>query len=179
MLASELQVLVRHMEWADSLVWKSVLALPEAHSDTHLHERLHHVHAVQWAYLQIWSGESVDWRDASSFADLRAIHSWARQYYCRLPEHFDTLEAEALERQIEFPWAEQLVERWGSGGSPHPATMRETILQITSHTTHHRAQVCTRVRELGGEPPLIDFIAWIWMGKPAPAWEEPPTPPPS
>jgi hypothetical protein len=28
-------------------------------------------------------------------------------------------------------------------------------------------QVNTRIRELGGTPPLVDFIAWIWAGKPA------------
>ena len=83
-------------------------------------------------------------------------------------EYLEGLEAEALERRIEFPWAEQLVERFGS---PESATLAETILQITSHTTYHRGQVNTRLRELGGEPRLVDFIAWIWLGKPTPEWE--------
>jgi hypothetical protein len=26
--------------------------------------------------------------------------------------------------------------------------------------------VNARLRELGAEPPLTDFIAWIWFGKP-------------
>ncbi len=27
-----------------------------------------------------------------------------------------------------------------------------------------------RLRDVGGEPPLVDYIAWIWFGRPAPAW---------
>jgi uncharacterized damage-inducible protein DinB len=168
MLPEELRGLVRHMEWADAVVWRSVLALPQAHSDTGMRECLHHVHVVQWAYLHIWRDEPIDMPDVSSFEDLRAIRAWARECYSQALEYLDSLEAEMLERQVRFPWAEQLVERFGSAKS---ATLAETILQITSHTTYHRGQINTRLRELGGEPPLADFIAWIWMGKPNAKWE--------
>jgi uncharacterized damage-inducible protein DinB len=170
MLPSDYQDLVNHMEWADSVVWESVLALFEAQSDTGMRERLYHIHVVQWAYLQVWAGEPLDVRDGSSFEDLRAIYEWVRDYYHRATEYLDAVDAEALQRQVQFPWADQLVERWGSA---QPATLAETILQITAHTTYHRGQINTRLRELGGEPPLTDFIAWIWMGRPLPAWEGP------
>jgi len=38
------------------------------------------------------------------------------------------------------------------------------------HSTHHRGQVNARLRELGGEPPLADFIVWLWWGRPAASW---------
>jgi uncharacterized damage-inducible protein DinB len=38
------------------------------------------------------------------------------------------------------------------------------------HTVYHRGQVNARVRALGGEPPLVDYIAWLWLGRPAPEW---------
>ncbi len=38
------------------------------------------------------------------------------------------------------------------------------------HSTHHRGQVAARLRELGGEPPLVDFIAWLWWKRPEPEW---------
>ncbi len=59
------------------------------------------------------------------------------------------------------------MERFGGAQS---ATFPETVLQITGHSTYHRGQLNTRLRELGGEPPLVDFIAWIWMGKPKADW---------
>ena len=77
------------------------------------------------------------------------------------------LDPETLQRQVHFPWSQQLVERWGVA---QPATLTETILQVALHSTYHRGQVNTRLRELGAEPPLTDFIAWIWMGRPAAEW---------
>lgn len=156
------------MEWADALVWRSVLTLPQAPPDPRMREVLYHLHLVQWAYLHIWRDEPLDLPDASSFEDLHAIRAWVRDYYGQALEFLDGLAGEALERRVEFPWAEQLVERFGKAQS---ATLMETILQITSHTTYHRGQVNTRIRELGGEPALTDFIAWIWMGKPNAEWD--------
>ena len=48
------QQLCAHMEWADALMWKSVLASPLAPTSLDLRERIHHIHMVQHAYLQIW-----------------------------------------------------------------------------------------------------------------------------
>ncbi len=158
------------MEWADALVWESVLALPEGRPDAGLRERLYHAHLVQWAYLKIWRGDPLDVREASSFEDLHAIQDWVRDYYQQLAAYLDEVDEGTLQREIQFPWAQQLVERWGSARS---ANFVETVLQIISHTTYHRGQINTRLRELSGEPPLTDFIAWIWMGKPAPSWETP------
>ncbi len=99
---------------------------------------------------------------------MAAIRVWCQEYYRQALGQLETLDAVALERQVRFPWAEQLVERFGS---PLPATLAETILQITSHTTYHRGQVNMRLRELGAEPPLTDFITWIWLGRPEADWE--------
>ena len=32
----------------------------------------------------------------------------------------------------------------------------------------------TRLRELGGAPPLGDYVIWVWWGSPAAAWDGPP-----
>jgi uncharacterized damage-inducible protein DinB len=61
---------------------------------------------------------------------------------------------EILEREIETP------------------TLGETMLQVPSHTTSPRGQINADLRRLGGEPPLVDFIAWVWFGKPEPVWPE-------
>lgn len=78
-----------------------------------------------------------------------------------------SLDTAALDRLVEFPWNEQLVEQWGEVG---PVTLGESVLQVALHSTHHRGQAATRLRELGGEPQLVDFVAWLWQGKPAPKW---------
>jgi uncharacterized damage-inducible protein DinB len=49
-------------------------------------------------------------------------------------------------------------------------TVAETMLQVTFHSAYHRGQVSARLREVGVEPPLVDYIAWIWFGRPDAPW---------
>ena len=39
--------LLRHMEWADALVWRTILSSAPATADTALHRRLYHLHVTQ------------------------------------------------------------------------------------------------------------------------------------
>ena len=48
-----------------------------------------------------------------------------------------------------------------------------TALQVVTHTTHHRGQVMTRLRELGGAPPVVDYVIWVWSGSPIAEWDRP------
>lgn len=165
MQVPEYRSLLLHMEWADARVWWSVLNAPG--HDESMPERLHHFHSTQWAYLQVLQGRPLEIPELGAFPDLRSIGRWARQLYCVLPAYRDSLEDDQLGRRVEFPWAAQLADRLGN---PGPATVGESLLQLVLHTTYHRGQVATRLRERGGEPPLTDFIAWIWMHRPAPDW---------
>jgi hypothetical protein len=35
---------------------------------------------------------------------------------------------------------------------------------------NHRGQINARLRTLGAQPPLVDYIGWIWFGKPRAEW---------
>jgi uncharacterized damage-inducible protein DinB len=140
----------------------------EARSDKEILACVHHTHQVQWVYLQLWRDEDLSLTDLASFNDLFAVYEWCRGYYARLADYLGTLDSVSLEREIQFPWADELVKKLGSA---QPVTLTESILQLTSHTTYHRGQANRRLRELGAEPPLTDFVVWIWLGKPAPEWK--------
>jgi uncharacterized damage-inducible protein DinB len=167
MQVGEFQSLLQHMEWADALVWQTVLGLPKAREDGLLIDRLYHVHTVQWVYLQAWRGDPLKVPERGTFSDLPAVAVWARPYYAELRSYAQGLTREALSREFTFPWAEEIAKRFGSA---EPATLGETVLQVVLHSTHHRAQIATRIREIGGEPPLTDFVAWAWKGRPAAQW---------
>ena len=158
---------LQHMEWADARMWQSVAAIPAAQHDARLIALLHHLHLVQWIYLSIWRCEPPAITEAKSYASADAVRAWARPYYSQAAALIDSMDEDRLPGIVEFPWADQIAQRYGSVG---PATLRETIAQILLHTTYHRAQVATRVRDLGGEPALTDYIAWIWMNRPRPQW---------
>jgi len=83
--------------------------------------------------------------------------------------HFlDTVHEGDLGRAVVMPWVARFEASLGTRFDT--PTLAETMFQVTSHSTYHRGQVNARLRELGGTPPLIDFIAWIWTGKPQADW---------
>lgn len=166
MTKDEVLALFSHMEWADAQVWTAVGSVQPA-GDASLKERLHHVHVVQRIYLQLWQDQPHDVRELSTFATLADVRAWAREYYGELRRFLPLVDTSRLERPVAFPWADDLVKWFGAART---ATVLETMHQVAIHTAHHRGQLTTTIRELGGTPPLVDFIAWVWMGKPEPEW---------
>jgi uncharacterized damage-inducible protein DinB len=79
----------------------------------------------------------------------------------------NAVDHDALGRRIVMPWSGELARDLGR--QPEPPTLAETMFQVTSHSTYHRGQINTRLRLVGGQPPLVDYIAWIWIGRPSPA----------
>lgn len=159
--------LYRHMEWADAAVWASVLASEGGREDTKIREYLHHLHVVQRAFLRAWRGEPRE-TPYPDFDDAPSLMSWGRTYYGEAFAHLKTLNDEQTAEPLPVPWA-SMVERM-LGHAPETTTVGETVLQVALHTLYHRGQINARLREVGGEPPLVDYIAWVWLGRPAPNW---------
>ena len=167
MISIETRQMLAHLEWADAAVWAAVLAAQECAGDPRIRELLIHTHMVQWAYLQLWRRQAPSIPAVSEFAELGDVARWARQYHRERAEFIATLDEPGLERHIEFPWVKELMARFGR---VHPTTVRQSILQIGLHSAYHRGQVNARLRELGGEPSLVDYVAWVWQGTPDAEW---------
>lgn len=161
-----LRDLYRHMAWADAQVWAAVTKLPAGPPDERLRTLLLHIHTVQTAFLHVWTGQPLVFREEREFESLQAVRDWAHPYYSEVTQFLETLDADRLAEPLELPWAKPLASRFGR--EPCTPTLGETIFQVTVHSTHHRAQVNTRLKELSAEPPFVDYIAWIWFGRPEP-----------
>jgi uncharacterized damage-inducible protein DinB len=157
--------LFAHMEWADAMVWRAVNDCAAASDDKVLHDRLYHIHATQTAFLQAWRGGDVVFTSADDFPGLDAVRDLGRAFYAVAPGLVASMTPDAVDREMILPWSTYFAKR--AGFTPHPSTLGETLLQLPSHSTYHRGQVNTRIRELSGTPPLVDFIAWVWTGKPS------------
>jgi uncharacterized damage-inducible protein DinB len=163
----EFQNLLTHMEWADALSWRAVRDLPLALTDERLKYLFHHVHLVQSVYLQAWRGDAFVVTELTAFSDLAAIEAWAKPYYRLVSDYAATVDESKFSQPVDFPWSQLIADKYGK---VIPAALSESAWQVFSHTTYHRGQIATRTRDLGGEPPLVDFLVWVWSGKPAPAW---------
>ena len=159
--------LYRHMEWADASVWAAVLDCDQGREDVKLRDSLYHLHVVQRAFLRTWRGEP---RDAPypRFEDAHALMHWARSYYGDALAYVEALTDATAREAMPVAWA-QMVEQM-LGRAPATTTLGETVLQVALHSLYHRGQVNARLREVGGTPPLVDYIAWVWFGRPAAAW---------
>ncbi|HYE84991.1 MAG TPA: DinB family protein [Vicinamibacterales bacterium] len=157
---------LQQMEWADALTWRAARPLPQ--TDERLRYLFHHIHVVQHVYLQAWRGDPFAPTELSSYTDLASIEAWARSFHATAREFAATVDESRFDQPVAFPWAAMITEQFGAGVTP--ATFAESAFQVFTHTIYHRGQIAMRVRELGGVPPTVDYLVWVWSGKPAAQW---------
>lgn len=159
--------LIAHMEWADALVWGQVLSHKASMEDPFVRSSLLHIHMVQRAYLRGWQGGTPH-RNQDDFPSLQAIRDWGRTIYPDVRAFLLDQQESDLRAKPDVLWPD-LIEN-AIGHPPVPITLADMVYQVVAHSAHHRAQVNRRIRELGGDPPFIDFVAWAWSGEPDAVW---------
>jgi uncharacterized damage-inducible protein DinB len=168
-----LRDLFQHMEWADAAVWRAVLAHDAARTDARLCDLLRHLHTVQTIFLLVWRDEPLmpTIQSLSTITDAAALQQRAMAYYPEARRFVESVDPASMTRGITMPFLADMEKQLGKTFAV--PTLAETMFQVTSHSTYHRGQVNARLREVGGEPPLVDYIAWLWFGRPAPDWTAP------
>ena len=162
--------LLKHMEWADARMWSAILGHAAARDDEKVRQLLFHTHIVQRSFLKIWRGEDPS-AQYPSFEDSAGMVPWAKTRAPELLAHIESLGEADLAAPIKLPWTDMIEKQLGT--RPESTNVGETALQVVLHSVHHRAQIGVRLRELGGEPPpLNDYIAWLWRGRPAASWPD-------
>lgn len=164
MISTEIKDLFDHMIWADTEVWKKVLSFEAAANDERIKKLLYHLHQVQYAFYFLWNEMPIEIPKFEELGNLKSIAEWGNEYRNKLSDFLLSAADMGKDKVIQIPWS-IFVER-KTGKKVVPATINETMLQVTSHSTYHRGQINSRFREIGGEPAMVDFIAWVWLGKP-------------
>jgi uncharacterized damage-inducible protein DinB len=159
--------LYKHMQWADATVWSAVLASDDTQSDETLRTYFYHLHLVQRAFLSTWRSESHE-TPYPRFDDTPSLMQWGQTYYSEAMGYLNSLREEQLSEAMPLAWAGMVEQRLGR--APEITTIGETILQVALHSQYHRGQINAQLRRLGVEPPLVDYIAWVWQGRPKAEW---------
>jgi len=157
-----------HMHWADAKVWTAVLATETAAADEKISNLFYHIHSVQRAFLAVWTQSPIALPKRDQFVSMQQIADWGRTYHAELPSVLSSIDSGDLERIVSVPWSRFMEKQYGH--APEDTTLHETMHQVIMHSTYHRGQVNARLRELEGEPPMVDYIGWLWFGRPAPQW---------
>jgi uncharacterized damage-inducible protein DinB len=160
--------LFAHMQWADATVWRAIAAHPPALEDEKLMAYVRHFHVVQRAFLLMWTGGKIDPQELYAPVPPAAMVANARAWYESATAYLKAFDEARTAETLFMPWLAHYEEQLGRAlQSP---TYGESFIQLPMHTAYHRGQVNARLRELGGEPPNVDYVAWVWFSRPAAEW---------
>jgi uncharacterized damage-inducible protein DinB len=152
-----------HQFWADTTLWAAIGAHADARADSAIHDRLHHIHLVQRAFM--WGARggkgAFNVTKPADFPTFDALHDYARGSHDEIRQFLETVSDTRLDEIMVVPWFKD---------PPLSITVTEALTQCAMHSHHHRGQNATRLRELGGVPPSTDLIVWYWKQRPAADW---------
>jgi uncharacterized damage-inducible protein DinB len=161
-----LRDLFGHLEWADSLMWQAVESQPGALEQGDIAKRFRHFHSTQYAYLGLLRGGNFDLRQfVDRYGDsvpIAQVKKNAIDVHKELRQFLDGMSESQLEEKILIPWFKE---------PTFIVTVGQALVQVAMHSQYHRGQNATKLREAGGTPPTLDFVLWIWKGRPKPEWQ--------
>jgi len=151
--------LLDHQAWADAAIVTAIRAHTGAAADEALRKTLHHIVMVQRAFLSIFLKRAFDMQKESrvpgSLDEFKTLFREAHQEEIAFAKGIPEADLSSL---IEMPWIPGL-----------KLTLAQALMQVVMHSQSHRGQCASRLRALGGSPPMTDFILWL-KDRPVPVW---------
>ena len=160
MNTQEIQTLFTYNDWANRRILAAVRGLEAQDfirdlrtSYSSVRGTLVHVLWAEWLWLQRWQGESPERVFVTEeFPDAAAIEA-AWTALARDQQTFvNNLTDERLKNRISYE--NRRGERW-----EYPLV--HMMQHLVSHSTYHRGQVVTLLRQLGHTPPATDFLVFL------------------
>lgn len=114
-----------------------------------IRETLGHIASTEWLWLQRWRGESPTavpaWADEQSVAvlaaNMRQIAEERRAFLSQLTD-------EAVEGTIHYRSIK---------GDAFALPLKDVLVHCANHSTYHRGQLVTMLRQVGATPPNSDY----------------------
>jgi uncharacterized damage-inducible protein DinB len=117
------------------------------------------VHVVfgEWDWLRLWLGDSAKEiaekePPPEAFPDVATLHSAWVTIVRDQQAFIDALEDEVLNAVSSFE---------GFQGEPWKLSLADTMQHVLNHSSYHRGQVVTLLRQLGHTPPNTDFLIFL------------------
>ncbi len=160
-MLDHLRDLLAHAEWANAVFFHAWGKSPSRDHEE-MRRRVGHVIGVQEGFMKVLRGEPVGGPPSGappSFDDLKPRAEASSRDVRSFAESLDDA---ALSRTVRIPWFPD---------PPCVISVAEALVQVAMHTQHHRGQLMTRLKDFGGEPKNVDWIIWLWKGRPPARWE--------
>src|SRR5262249_51800818 len=152
--------LMAHAEWANAVFFHAWAKSP-ARDHEEMRRRVGHVVGVQEGFLAILRREAASGTAAGVPPSFDELKIRAATSHKNLRAFAEALDAGGLARTVSIPWFPD---------PPCVVSVAEALVQVAMHTQHHRGQLMTRLKDFGGEPKNVDWIIWLWKGRPHARW---------
>ncbi len=161
--AKPMQAVYDYNRWANArtLAASSKLTVDELTRDLgssyrSVRDTIAHILSAEWIWLMRWNGSSpkalLSPADFPSVAALRT--RWA-EVEVGQRKFLDEVTDDSLARPLAY--VNTKGQRW-----QYP--LWQVLLHVINHSTYHRGQVTTMLRQLGAEPVATDFLVFYDLG---------------
>ena len=151
--------LYRYNRWANSRILDSALTLGREEfvktipsSFPSLRDTLVHMLWAEWIWLQRWRGQSPSIVFlAGDYSDAGALKSRWAELDGEQHDFLRTLEEPALTRNVRYV---------NLRGETWEYALWQQMLHVVNHSSYHRGQAATMLRQLGLTPPSTDYLVF-------------------
>jgi uncharacterized damage-inducible protein DinB len=157
---TDVRKLYAYTDWANDRILGVTAALSEEQftrrivsSFSSMRDTLSHIAFAEWLWLRRWMGESPlkppAWTNAPSFAILEGrMHEIAAD---RRPYLAD-LRDDAIDSTLEYT---------STQGDRFTMPLSSLLIHCANHSTYHRGQLVTMLRQAGVAPPNTDYTQFV------------------
>ena len=159
MTKDDIQLLFQYNRWANNRVFESVSALSIEQftrdlgsSFKSVRDTFAHLYGAQWIWLERWHGRVPSGFPApADFPDLETTRRKFTEIDSNLVDYAASLNADDIQRVIEFK---------SMAGTHFAQPLWQMLQHVANHSTYHRGQIATMLRQLGSKATSTDLIAF-------------------
>jgi uncharacterized damage-inducible protein DinB len=145
----------RHLQVCEALTEEQIWR-PLVSSFPSLGFAIAHMVIVEWLWLERWQGRPPHaLQSPEAFSSLAALSARWRLVESEMKAYLAQLDERALEQPFSYVNLE---------GQTWTYPLWHTMLHLINHQTYHRGQVAGLLRQLGVQPPGVDFLVGKDMG---------------
>jgi len=113
-------------------------------------DTLAHIYGAEWFWLERWHGRTpAKLPSPADFPDFEAVRRGFAEIDRNLVDYVASLTQDDLQRVLQFKTL---------AGVPYSAPLAPCLQHVANHSTYHRGQVTTLLRQLGAKAVSTDMI---------------------
>ena len=155
----EIRQLYDFNRWANARILDAAAALaPDAFdrdlgsSFPSVRATLAHVLGAEWIWLSRWNGTSPTAQPAWELDDVSSVRARWTEVEAGQAVFLASLDDDRLDQAIDYR---------NLAGEPYRSPLWQMLRHVVNHSTYHRGQVTTMLRQLGAAPPATDLILYF------------------